>query len=288
MVNTGHPSRACKMCAARGVKCDQGKPSCLRCTKAKRVCPGYRDPFEINLRDETEATIRKAKLAELKKKNGRNDARRQREHSNSLSSSSSSSPTSETTVGEKESQLESEVQIKQGKPSPEDPHLVEEPFFPFDSNDKSLTAYEKDPGTLALLTSRGMSTPSIISGYLNYRLEDQATCFFLANFVFRTPQMPKNGVLTFALSLLESPESKNSALPAAFAATAIAAFSGRPNCHSSLTRAHVYYSKALRELKMSLMDKKRATEDSTLAATILLSCYEVRHSNLARLSHFGN
>lgn len=33
----------------------------MKCLKSKRLCPGYRDPFEGKIRDETQATIRKFK-----------------------------------------------------------------------------------------------------------------------------------------------------------------------------------------------------------------------------------
>ncbi|GKT41842.1 transcriptional regulatory protein moc3 [Colletotrichum spaethianum] len=61
MVNTGKPSGGCKLCRARRIKCDEGKPFCMRCRKSRRQCPGYRDPFEANIRDETEATIKRFK-----------------------------------------------------------------------------------------------------------------------------------------------------------------------------------------------------------------------------------
>jgi Fungal Zn(2)-Cys(6) binuclear cluster domain len=38
----GTPSSgACARCKARHVKCDEGQPSCQRCLKAKKPCPGY-------------------------------------------------------------------------------------------------------------------------------------------------------------------------------------------------------------------------------------------------------
>ncbi|OLN81725.1 Transcriptional regulatory protein moc3-like protein 6 [Colletotrichum chlorophyti] len=61
MVNTGKPSGGCKLCRARRIKCDEAKPFCMRCKKSRRQCPGYRDPFEANIRDETEATIKRFK-----------------------------------------------------------------------------------------------------------------------------------------------------------------------------------------------------------------------------------
>ncbi|KAK2764580.1 hypothetical protein FQN54_009275 [Arachnomyces sp. PD_36] len=42
MVYPGRPSRGCGTCRARKIKCDQTKPTCLRCTKANRTCTGYR------------------------------------------------------------------------------------------------------------------------------------------------------------------------------------------------------------------------------------------------------
>ncbi|OGM49366.1 hypothetical protein ABOM_003506 [Aspergillus bombycis] len=43
MVNTGLPSKDCYTCRRRRVKCDLGRPGCLRCKKLGHDCPGYRD-----------------------------------------------------------------------------------------------------------------------------------------------------------------------------------------------------------------------------------------------------
>ncbi|EEY17748.1 predicted protein [Verticillium alfalfae VaMs.102] len=59
MVNTGKPSGGCKLCKLRRIKCDEAKPFCMKCKKAKRDCPGYSDPFEAKIRDQTQATIRR-------------------------------------------------------------------------------------------------------------------------------------------------------------------------------------------------------------------------------------
>lgn len=59
MVNTGRPSRSCKACRARRLKCDQTKPACIKCIKAGQPCPGYSKAFEVNFKDQTEAVIRR-------------------------------------------------------------------------------------------------------------------------------------------------------------------------------------------------------------------------------------
>ncbi|UPK92701.1 hypothetical protein LCI18_003636 [Fusarium solani-melongenae] len=42
MVNYG-VSRGCETCKKRRKKCDEARPSCQRCLKSRRVCPGYKD-----------------------------------------------------------------------------------------------------------------------------------------------------------------------------------------------------------------------------------------------------
>lgn len=37
------PSRGCETCKRRRKKCDEARPSCMRCTKANRTCGGYED-----------------------------------------------------------------------------------------------------------------------------------------------------------------------------------------------------------------------------------------------------
>ncbi|KAK4156353.1 white-opaque regulator 1 [Chaetomidium leptoderma] len=59
MVYGGKPSRGCRTCRARRIKCDEGKPTCKRCEKSRRECGGYRTEFEIVHRDQTGSTVRR-------------------------------------------------------------------------------------------------------------------------------------------------------------------------------------------------------------------------------------
>ncbi|KAK3490143.1 uncharacterized protein B0T23DRAFT_318108 [Neurospora hispaniola] len=59
MVYGGKPSRGCRTCRARRIKCDEGKPTCKQCAKSKRECAGYRNEFEIVHRDQTKSTVRR-------------------------------------------------------------------------------------------------------------------------------------------------------------------------------------------------------------------------------------
>lgn len=43
------------------MKCDETKPTCTQCQKSRRVCPGYKDDFDLVFRNETKATERRAR-----------------------------------------------------------------------------------------------------------------------------------------------------------------------------------------------------------------------------------
>ncbi|KAK6853112.1 hypothetical protein PG995_009924 [Apiospora arundinis] len=59
----GRLSRGCLKCRQRRVRCDEGRPSCLRCIKRKEVCEGYRDDATLTFRYETAKVIEHARVA---------------------------------------------------------------------------------------------------------------------------------------------------------------------------------------------------------------------------------
>ncbi|OAA73796.1 hypothetical protein ISF_00697 [Cordyceps fumosorosea ARSEF 2679] len=87
MVYSGHPSRGCQMCRTRRIKC----------IKSRRVCPGYKDEFDLVFRNETEATERRARKANNKAlalKTGRSTSRKVPELKTLVGSATSSDPSS--------------------------------------------------------------------------------------------------------------------------------------------------------------------------------------------------
>ncbi|OQE38347.1 hypothetical protein PENCOP_c008G04528 [Penicillium coprophilum] len=63
MVYCGKPSKGCGECRSRKIRCDQAKPACSQCTRAKRDCPGYRDQLSLMFRDESKSVVRKVTAA---------------------------------------------------------------------------------------------------------------------------------------------------------------------------------------------------------------------------------
>lgn len=60
MVYCGKPSKGCGHCRSRKIRCDQARPACSQCIRAKRDCPGYRDQLSLMFRDESKSVVQKA------------------------------------------------------------------------------------------------------------------------------------------------------------------------------------------------------------------------------------
>ncbi|QUC18800.1 uncharacterized protein UV8b_03041 [Ustilaginoidea virens] len=86
------------MCRTRRIKCDETKPTCNQCSKSRRICPGYKDEFDLVFRNETQATERRARRATKKSLAHRQGREADRGASPSPSSSSSSSSDSGCSV----------------------------------------------------------------------------------------------------------------------------------------------------------------------------------------------
>ncbi|KAK2029743.1 hypothetical protein LX32DRAFT_672724 [Colletotrichum zoysiae] len=286
MVNTGHPSRACKLCRARRIKCDETKPFCLKCAKSKRVCPGYRDAFEINLRDETQSTIRKAKSAALRKaiKEGRST--------------------------EQDEEVKGQPQVKVvewNPPAAPPPQHRQINIIPVNSEDDWFDRYSNSSSSDVSPSMSYASSLSYISTQapdpfasfkdmevgaygmphtLQTPLDQQATCYFLANYVLAPPVGVGRGILTFVLPLLNMPSYQVSPLQSAFSAVSMAALAGRPNSRRLSSMAHLHYSKALEDLTRAMQDKMAVRQDTTLASAILLAFYEGLVSDDREMSGF--
>lgn len=332
MVNTGHPSRACKLCRSRRIKCDETKPHCLKCKKSKRQCPGYRDPFEINLRDETQSTIRKAKAtAAAQKRAERIEGRGTSSDESPTRSTHSvatsrqrklSSPHPSTASWETRSAWSSPstsvVALQGGFTSPtvtfnsptlsdidlSNPTTTQELLFDFNAAgwgplpEKSLSSPISSIAKAISSSFDGTrlqfgvsfsnpvhdaSAPSVLPG-LQTPLDEQATCYFLSNFVLSLSSSQNPSLFDFVLRMIKWEGIEDTPFSMAFTAVSLAALAGRPNSRHLFPKSRIYYSTALAQLKAVLRDKDRATHDTSLATAILLSFYEVSATRQSLIS----
>lgn len=265
MVNTGHPSRACKLCRARRIKCDETKPTCLKCAKAKRVCPGYRDAFEINLRDETQTTIRKAKTAALKKAVREGRCIEGEEAAEAMLGSADAGAIDWSLVKDT-ADNNAYATTSRVSPTLSPPMAAQRRRRAVSDLSGWPSAYV--PGIL------GLDAAESVPRSVDIPVDQQALHYFLANYVLAPPLGVGRGVMTFFLPLIESPGYKSSAMRAAFLATSLAALAGRPNSRSLRPLAEMWYSRAITELTAAMMDKVKSRDNKVLAAAILLGFYE--------------
>lgn len=61
MVYRGKPSKSCRECRNRDIKCDKKKDGCSQCSRARISCSGYADSTKLMIHDETRSTIEKAR-----------------------------------------------------------------------------------------------------------------------------------------------------------------------------------------------------------------------------------
>lgn len=241
-------SRACKLCRTRRIKCDESKPSCLKCRKAKRACPGYWNPSEITIRDETEATIRKATLTTPRHA----DPGRQQE---SLAPWSQADPIQSRGLTSQHSASTSINLLSRGL---------------------SPSWMSSALGSTDISTDREFGTNFVILYTLQTPVDDQATCFFLSNFVMMPHNGDGKGYLAFIPRMLALLPARGSPFPLCFKAAATTALAGRANSKPLLAKARMYYSLALHQLNRVLSDQKTPkNDDLCLASVILLSFCEV-------------
>jgi hypothetical protein len=116
----------------------------------------------------------------------------------------------------------------------------------------------------------------MLPGRLSSSIEQQASCFFVTNFV-RTPQSAyPRGNFDYLLPILKS-ESPDSHLSISFSAVALAALANRPNSKASglMQQALCQYTKALKAINLALQNPTQQKSDATLASIILMGFFEV-------------
>ena len=178
------------------MQCDETKPTCNQCAKARRQCPGYRDEFDLVLRNENLAAKRRAlKINTGRRKNSKNSRK-------SSSPASSSAPTSDTASTSSSSSSSS-------SPSPEAHHHPRRPAS--NTSTKPLPIYplnnkQQQQRHLPIAVA---SIPPPIS----LSPEDLAPCHFLANFVLLPRHDGTRGFMEFLLPLLSSSSSSSSPPP---------------------------------------------------------------------------
>ncbi len=218
----------------------------MRCQKSKRICPGYRDAFELKLRDESKSMKKRLNRRASQDQSILNSITHNEVASHNFSptfssSSSRSSHSRQTSTSSIASNSSNTSQSSVGSQA-------------------SMVSFHKHHN----ITAGHMTTP----------LAQQASCYFLANFVLVPETGTMRGYLDFVIPLLKQ-RAPPQCLVLAFSAVTLAALGTRPNSKALLPTADLWYLKALKEINCALQDPKNASSDSTLASVMLMASFEV-------------
>ena len=152
----------------------------MRCQKSKRVCPGYRDAFELKLRDESKAT---------KKKHNRRLNQNQ-------------PPVLHRVVNQThvytDSFLDPALFYSEGVSTSRISHSRNSSSSSSSSQDSFRSVEEDNPSSVFASYSHHLT----IRGHMTTPVIQQAACYFLANFVLVPKAGTMRGYLDFVLPLL--------------------------------------------------------------------------------------
>jgi hypothetical protein len=121
------------------------------------------------------------------------------------------------------------------------------------------------------------STALSVPGGIRTPIEEQASCFFLRNFVLNPRTSVSGGWFDFLVPLMKS-DSDETHLDIAFSAVSLASLANRPSSKGTglMSKAVAQYAKALKALNLALQNPVTQKSDTTLASVLLLGFFEVR------------
>lgn len=150
--------------------------------------------------------------------------------------------------------------------------------FSVSSNSSEEFDDEKSLITPTSATSSGSTSAAFaaVQNDLQVPVEQQALCYFLANFVYLPQHNSSRGFFDFLLPMMKF-ERPDSQLSTAIQAVAMASLANRPNSRGSplMVQAVAHYAKALKATNIALQSPAQQKSDQTLASIILLGFFEV-------------
>ncbi|KAK4497691.1 hypothetical protein PRZ48_010344, partial [Zasmidium cellare] len=241
-VYLGRPSRGCRTCKSRRIKCDETRPACQNCVKTNRECPGLPEEVDLIFRTENPATRKKPKKGERK---GSDDV-----------------DVSEIrNLGDDFDQVQQSV-------------LQSQPAKSSRSSRKGSPPKNGQNKNGAKRASRGSKVDLQGQTTFNPALEEQATTFFFNNFVL-TPRSKETtrGFLEILGPMLEA-GGDGSALQLATQAVAMSTLANWPGRRHLMAKSQGLYTRALTAIQHDIQCPKQAVSDSTLLTVLMFSMYE--------------
>lgn len=248
MVYCGKPSKGCGQCRTRKIRCDQARPACSQCIRAKRECPGYRDQLALMFRDESTSVVKKAKA----------EARASSSPSSSVATRQKRSPARSPRTASPDGSSSSEMAFSVGS----------DETFEFNSDPQQIGPFVQPSNQLI---QSQWQLPMEVQAV--EPTTHEAVCFFLRSNAIPGSVWMSDFMTSFLLTPGLSPS--HQAMQSSLTAVASAMFCRVKKLNSLKDEARREYANALSALNNALLDVKEAKMNQTLGAVVLLAIYEV-------------
>ena len=138
-------------------------------------------------------------------------------------------------------------------------------------------------------SSDSESSMALITSPLTIPVEEQASCFFVQNFVQPAQDPASTGWFDFLLPLIKT-GTPDSPLGVAFSAVAMATLANRPSVRGRglMPQAIGFYAKALKQINLALQNPAQQKQDSTVASILLLGFFETITSEKSNVLAWGS
>ncbi|KAK2001371.1 hypothetical protein LX36DRAFT_653440 [Colletotrichum falcatum] len=219
------------------------QPGCTQCFRKQITCPGYRDPSEFYFRDETANAAFKVQNRKPRRRLPAKTKQKAKSHSaanpqeQQPASSNRTPATTQATVAVAATRAAGTLAVPGGV-SPGPPPA--EPFPEF-----NLVRYQT------------ISQP----------LDDLARTYFMREYIASSPFEYLPRLCPYGLQ-------NNDAMSASILAASFASLSLKVSDPRMMKLARIHYASALSQTNQALSSPKRAVEDGTLAAVLLLGLFE--------------
>jgi hypothetical protein len=258
MVNTGRPSGGCILCRKRRIKvcrlqrilkkaflillkCDEGRPGCLRCPRIGKYCPGYPDKTERPFRNYTASPTHQPLPAIITWDNFE-----------SASTSSESGDSGESTTTEQQQ------------------------YEALGSSESSLSPSPRNnqPSSQGLTKSTSITDALILTSTLQNDVAYQSTCLYFATYVYN-PRLSHNRDDFYFLPKMFATANPDSCLHQAVKLIGLAVYANRWNPAGFEKQIRARYAHVIQATNAALQDPVEYLQDETLMAVWLLGAFEV-------------
>ncbi|KAF1834947.1 hypothetical protein BDW02DRAFT_313327 [Decorospora gaudefroyi] len=246
----GRPSKGCEACRTRKVKCDETRPACSRCSKAKHECR-YRDQADLYFRNQTASAAQRAE-----------ESWRKRSKSNQPATTKDNSP-----------RIESPPSDESTPPNTDDqPSSSSSVHSPSGSADDHAHEALNELGSIIGLNKMTI-TPTVNPHFRRKAFERFVYDFVLPDSPLKLTDEPVDSLWAF-IPVLYQGASEDSLIAKAVDAVSYVNFANRFHAPQAEALGEACLGKGIAMLTKIIANKKHSATNEALCSVYLMGVYE--------------